>query len=72
MIATTDVNCWIVDSGASQHMTANRELLINYQEFSEPEHIALEDGRTVNSYGHGQVKIAVVLDNKKKDYRDQL
>ena len=34
-------DCWIIDSGASQHMTSNRDLLMNYQEFSKPEPVVL-------------------------------
>ena len=41
-------DCWIIDSGASQHMTSNRDLLINYQEFSEPAPVVLGDGTYVD------------------------
>jgi hypothetical protein len=41
-------SCWIIDSGAAQHMTANRDLLVtNYCEFLEPEPVALGDSRYV-------------------------
>ena len=32
---------WIVDSGASSHMTQSKELLINYEEFEEPHMVSL-------------------------------
>jgi hypothetical protein len=67
LIAAEGNSCWIIDSGASQHMTANRDLLVNYCEFPEPEPVALGDGRSVNAYGYGQVDITMILGNKEKD-----
>ena len=46
---------WLVDSGASSHITNQRELLINYQEFKHPEKVGLGDGRTVDAVGVGNV-----------------
>lgn len=37
-------DCWIIDFGASQHMTSNFDLLMNYQAFSNPEPVVLGDG----------------------------
>jgi hypothetical protein len=59
----------IIDSGASQQMTANRDLLVNYCEFPEPEPVALGDGCSVNAYGDGQVDVTMILGNKEKDQR---
>ena len=47
-------------------MTANKQLLTNYQEFDVPETVRLGDGHTVEAYGSGQVKIALKI-NKNKD-----
>jgi hypothetical protein len=44
---------WIIDSGASQHMTSSRDLLMNYQEFWEPEPVVFGDGRSVHALGTG-------------------
>ena len=46
---------WLVDSGASSHMTRNKGLLVNYQEFEVPEKVGLGDGRTVDAVGVGNV-----------------
>ena len=72
MIAAEGNSCWIIDSGASQHMTANRDLLVNYFEFPEPEPVALGDGRSVNAYGYGQVDITMILGNKAKDQQKSI
>ena len=46
---------WLVDSGASSHMTNQREILTDYQEFKHPEKVRLGDGRTVDAVGVGNV-----------------
>ena len=50
---------WIVDSGASSHMTQRRELLINYEEFKEPQKVCLGDGRTVEALGKGNIRFVM-------------
>ncbi len=52
---------WIVDSGATSHMTCLRELLGDYQEFDTPEKVSLGDGRTLNALGKGTAKVTVQL-----------
>ena len=47
-------------------MTANRYLLVNYCQFSEPEPVAVGDGRFVNAYGYGQVDFTMIVRNKVK------
>ena len=46
---------WIIDSGATSHMTFQKELLRNYKEFSTPEKIGFGDGRVVNALGSGSI-----------------
>ena len=49
---------WIIDSGASRHMTFQKEFLPNYREFGTPQSVGLgDDGRTVEALGAGCVKI---------------
>lgn len=57
---------WIMDSGASRHMTADKKLLKDYRKFDVPESVRLGDGRTVEAYGYGQVKITVDTGQGKK------
>ncbi len=40
---------WIVDSGATSHMTFQKDLLHDYQEFDVPEKVGLGDGRIVDA-----------------------
>lgn len=48
---------WIIDSGASQHMTFQKEILRGYKRFQTPKAIGLGDGYTVEAVGVGDVKI---------------
>ena len=47
---------WIIDSGASRHMTFQRNVLKDYKEFENPEPVQLGDGQTVSALGEGKVK----------------
>ena len=57
---------WIVDSGASRHMTSNRKLLTDYCKFDVPETVKLGDGRSVEALGSGRVRISVETSRGKK------
>ena len=52
---------WIIDSGASRHMTSQRNVLWEYKEFENPEPVQLGDGRTVSALGAGKIKIVSQL-----------
>ena len=45
---------WLIDSGASSDMTKEKHVLTNFQEFDEPENVALGDG-VVKAMGSGCV-----------------
>jgi len=57
---------WIIDSGASRHMTSNKKLLSDYWKFDVPETVRLGDGRSVEALGTGRVKITVETSRGKK------
>ena len=40
---------WIIDSGASRHMTFQREILLDYKEFKSTQLVGLGDGYTVEA-----------------------
>jgi len=54
-----DTEGWIVDSGASSHMTPVREILVDYIEFEKPQIVCLGDGRTVEAFGRGNVHLTM-------------
>eukprot|EP00795_Rhopilema_esculentum_P015799 gene15799-biopygen5210 len=55
-----------MDSGASQHMTSNKLLLINYREFNQPELVKLGDGHTVEARGSGRAQITMETSHNKQ------
>ena len=58
-LSQTDV--WLVDSGASSHMTWNKELLTDYKMFEKPEKVGLGDGHTVDAFGTGNVHLNMLF-----------
>ena len=48
---------WVIDLGASSHMTKEKHVLTNFQEFEEPENVALGEGRVVKALGSGRVQM---------------
>ena len=61
--ADTQSNYWIVDSGASRHMTFESSVLHDYKDLEAPEPVGLGDGRTVSAVGIGKVKVITQLHN---------
>ena len=57
---------WIIDSGASHHMTFKKNVLQGYREFEASEPVGLGDGRTVAALGVGEVKVTTQLHNGEK------
>ena len=52
---------WLVDSGASSHMTREKNLLTSYREFETPEKVGLGDGRSVEALGVGDVHLSMLF-----------
>ena len=57
---------WIIDSGASKHMTASRQLFCEYEELTSPEKVSVGDGRIIDAVGVGNVRIALTHRKVKK------
>ena len=60
---TSDV--WVIDSGASCHMTSDKTRIEGYNQFKELMKVNLGDNKSINAYGEGQVKLRVQLANGK-------
>ena len=54
--SSTD-ECWLIDSGASRHMTSEKNCLGDYQQFKEKEPVTLGNGKIVEALGEGNVKL---------------
>ena len=55
-------NVWIVDSGASSHMTQRKELLVNYEEFDKPQKVSMGDGHMVEACGKGDIQFTMTFE----------
>ena len=51
---------WLIDSGASEHMTCYKECFQDYQQFSDPQSVKLGDGR-VDALGLGSIKLRMTF-----------
>ncbi len=52
---------WLINSGASKHMTCDKEILQDYQQFSKAQSVKLGDGRVVDALGLGNVKMRMTF-----------
>ena len=59
---------WLIDFGATSHMTYSKELLRNYRMFDVPQPVNLGDGRTVEAHGEGNIDVDMIfkVSNKKR------
>ncbi len=53
--------CWLVDSGASSHMTSNKRYFASFKEFDKPEDVHLGDGRVVQALGVGSIHMKMMF-----------
>ena len=58
---------WIIDSGATQHMTFERNRLTDYIEFKQPCKVNLGDNRTILAYGKGTFSLVADLNGRSQD-----
>ena len=62
MLSRKNSRVWIIDSGASSHMTNNRDWIEDY--ISDETQVSIADGSFVTSEGHGNVSLEAVVDGK--------
>ena len=54
-----DKNDWWIDSGASQHMTPDKEEMTEYERFESSLQIKLADNSVLHAYGKGNVHLSI-------------
>lgn len=66
---SADFGCkaWIVDSGASSHMSNDLSVFQNYRAIHPAEDVYLGDDRIVRGYGTGTVVLGVSSENEKNE-----
>ena len=58
-------NNWLIDSGASCHMTNQRDGYTDFKEFEKPQKVSLGDGHKLDALGRGTVVVNMMIDNNK-------
>lgn len=54
-------NEWLIDSGASSHMTNQKESMVQYTAFEKSELVKLGDGRAVEAVGYGDINLQMLF-----------
>ena len=65
MVKSPEMAKWILDSGATSHMTQTKELLSDYKELDRPETVKQGDGNTVEAVGVGNAHLNMLFDDSK-------
>ena len=55
-------NSWIIDSGATQHMTYQKECLSDYVEFKHPTTVSMGDDHVIFAHGKGTYRLQTDID----------
>jgi len=55
---------WVCDSGASHHMTANKQYFATYKRFSAPVNISLADKGTILACGSGRISVQILVERR--------
>ena len=56
-------NRWVFDSGATGHMTWNRDLIEGYELLESPEPVRIADCRKLDTIAYGSVRLKMYQDN---------
>jgi len=57
LIASTVHNFWVIDSGATDHITNKMTNLYDFKGFSSPTHVSIANGKNVSVKGKGKIKL---------------
>jgi hypothetical protein len=55
--SSSEKDAWILDSGATQHMTSNRNAFITYEKFTTPSRIELGNNSVIYAEGKGSIRL---------------
>ena len=48
---------WYIDSGATKHITSEKDLIVDYVQYPQPSKVFLEDNRMIRALGEGKVSL---------------
>jgi hypothetical protein len=58
------VDTWVCDSGASHHMTSNKQYFTTYNRFLTPVNVSLANKSQICAYGAGRINVLVLTHGK--------
>ena len=61
---TVDDDFWLIDLGASDHMTHRRNWFSEYEAFSSPTKIRIGNGEEISAHGKGNIEIETFVNNR--------
>ncbi|CAK9814081.1 Retrovirus-related Pol polyprotein from transposon TNT 1-94 [Anthophora plagiata] len=59
-----DNTFWLIDSGASDHMTYQRELFCDFEEFEVPLDVKIGNGENISAYGKGSIEVETIVNGE--------
>ena len=62
-VGTDNQQTWIIDSGATQHMTSSETDMVQYEEFQNPKKVYLANNQQIDVKGHGSIIMKCKLPN---------
>ena len=63
-IQVANHDAWIIDSGATDHMTGRQEWFSFFEKFDNTVKIEIGDGTYMDAYGKGKIKVETFVDGK--------
>ena len=60
---------WYIDSGASQHMSYDKGMMVDYVHFANLQTVRLGDNRVVQAFGKGNIWLDIEAENGYKQAR---
>ena len=65
LVTSSQSRCdWIVDSGATCHMSNDEAQFVNLRKLSTPQKVTLGDGHSLEATAEGAVKLEMLLPDK--------
>lgn len=67
LIGTKDIDrtdIWVIDSGATDHMSRRRDWFSSFEEFKEPVNIGMGNGSNMTAYGKGNIDFVMCRNNE--------
>lgn len=58
-----DTEQWLADSGASAHMTHNKDRFVTYETFHIPREVQIRNGEVIHAHGQGNINVEMKVND---------